>query len=404
MNPDFDRIRPFNPEELSEVYERLIADPQFRAVAEYVFKGVPFDMLAAKMRQCKTNLDFQKAFCYKFLKELLSKASTGCDINVDNVDVTKRYTFVSNHRDIVLDSALLDVLLIDAGFDTTCEIAIGDNLLAAPWIKDLVRVNKSFIVERSAGIREMLTNSKRMSDYMHYVIAEKHDNIWIAQREGRAKDSNDRTQPSILKMMAMGGEGSVVERLKQLHIVPLAISYEYDPCDYLKAAEFQLKRDVDGWKKTKADDVMSMKTGIMGYKGAIHYHCAPCIDDFLDALPEDTPKGDIFDIVAREMDRRIHLGYRLYAVNYIAADMLAEIKGAGDHVSDSQSSQNSQFSRSSHNSGSSYSAEERARFEEYLASRLALIDIPNKDEAFLRERILTMYAYPAINQKEAQEQ
>ncbi len=404
MNPDFDRIRPFNPEELSEVYERLIADPQFRAVAEYVFKGVPFDMLAAKMRQCKTNLDFQKAFCYKFLKELLSKASTGCDINVDNVDVTKRYTFVSNHRDIVLDSALLDVLLIDAGFDTTCEIAIGDNLLAAPWIKDLVRVNKSFIVERSAGIREMLTNSKRMSDYMHYVIAEKHDNIWIAQREGRAKDSNDRTQPSILKMMAMGGEGSVVERLKQLHIVPLAISYEYDPCDYLKAAEFQLKRDVEGWKKTKADDVMSMKTGIMGYKGAIHYHCAPCIDDFLDALPEDTPKGDIFDIVAREMDRRIHLGYRLYAVNYIAADMLAEIKGAGDHVSDSQSSQNSQFSRSSHNSGSSYSAEERARFEEYLASRLALIDIPNKDEAFLRERILTMYAYPAINQKEAQEQ
>ncbi len=379
MNPDFDRIRPFNPEELPEVYERLIADPQFRAVAEYVFKGVPFDMLAAKMRRCTTNLEFQKAFCYNFLKELLSKASTGCDINVDNVDVSRRYTFVSNHRDIVLDSALLDVLLIDAGFDTTCEIAIGDNLLAAPWIKDLVRVNKSFIVERSAGIREMLSNSKRMSDYMHYVIAEKHDNIWIAQREGRAKDSNDRTQPSILKMMAMGGEGSVVERLKQLHIVPLAISYEYDPCDYLKAAEFQLKRDLEGWKKTKADDVMSMKTGIMGYKGAIHYHCAPCMDDFLDALPEDTPKGDIFDIVAREMDRRIHLGYRLYAINHIAADLLAGNAARAEH----------------------YTAEEKARFEEYIASRLALIDIPNKDEAFLRERILTMYAYPAINQQAA---
>ncbi len=328
---DFDRIRPFNPEELPEVYERLIADPQFRSVVEYVFKGVPFEMLAAKMRQCKTNLDFQLAFCYKFLEELLSKTSTGCDMNVDNVDVAKRYTFVSNHRDIVLDSAFLDKLLIDAGFKTTCEIAIGDNLLAAPWIKDLVRVNKSFIVERSAGIREMLAGSKRMSEYMHYVIAEKHDNIWIAQREGRAKDSNDRTQPSILKMMAMGGEGSVVERLKQLHIVPLAISYEYDPCDYLKAAEFQLKRDVEGWKKTKADDVMSMKTGIMGYKGAIHYHCAPCIDDFLDALPEDTPKGDIFDIVAREMDRRIHLGYRLYAVNHIAADLLAGNTGHAEH-------------------------------------------------------------------------
>ncbi len=380
MNPDFDRIRPFEPAELPEVYERLIADPQFRTVVGYVFPDVPFDALAQKMRSCKTNLDFQLAFCYPFLKGLLAKAAQGCDMNVDNIDTEKRYTFVSNHRDIVLDSALLDVLLVDAGFKTTCEIAIGDNLLAAPWIKDLVRVNKSFIVERSAGIREMLANSKRMSDYMHYVIQEKNDNIWIAQREGRAKDSNDRTQPSILKMMAMGGEGTVVERLKQLHIVPLAISYEYDPCDYLKAAEFQLKRDVEGWKKTKADDVLSMKIGIMGYKGHIHYHCATCIDDFLDALPADTPKGDIFDIVAREIDRRIHSLYKLYPANLIAADMLAGVETSAD-----------------------YTAEQRAAFEAYLDQRIALIDIPNKDETFLRERMLTMYAYPAINQKEALE-
>ncbi len=376
MNPDFDRIRPFEPEELPEVFERLIGDEQFRAVVAYIFKDVPFEMIAEKMRGCKNSMDFQLAFCYGFLKDLLSKASTGCTMNTDNVDVTRRYTFVSNHRDIVLDSALLDVLLIDAGFKTTCEIAIGDNLLAAPWIKDVVRLNKSFIVERSAGIREMLSNSKRLSEYMHYVIAGKNDNVWIAQREGRAKDSNDRTQPSILKMMAMGGEGSVVDRLKQLHIVPLSISYEYDPCDYLKAAEFQLKRDVEGWKKTKADDVMSMKTGIMGYKGKIHYHCSPCMDDFLDSLPADTPKGDIYDIIAREMDRRIHLGYRLYAVNYIAADMLAN---------------NNIYSNN-------YTAEEKARFEQYVDSRLALIDIPNKDETFLRERILEMYANPAINQ------
>lgn len=378
MNTDlkqFDTIRSFEPEELPEVFERLIADEQFRAVVAVVFPNIPFEIIAQKMRQCKTNLDFQLAFCYGFLKDLLSKASKGCDIDVSNVDVTRRYTFVSNHRDIVLDSALLDVLLIDAGFKTTCEIAIGDNLLAAPWIKDLVRVNKSFIVERSAGVREMLMSSKRMAEYMHYVIEKKNDNVWIAQREGRAKDSDDRTQPSILKMMAMGGSGSIVERLMQLHIVPLAISYEYDPCDYLKAMEFQLKRDVEGWKKTKQDDVLSMRTGIMGYKGRIHYHAAPCIDEYLKTLDADMPKGELFDAIAAYIDKQIHANYRLFPCNYIAADMLA----------------------GNNNLAANYSAEDKVAFEKYLESRLALIDIPNKDEDYLRERILTMYANPAKN-------
>ena len=371
----FDAIRPFEPEELPEVFERLIADEQFRSVIGVVFPNIPFEAIAQKMRQCKTNLDFQVAFCYGFLKDLLSKASKGCDIDVSNVDITRRYTFVSNHRDIVLDSALLDVLLIDAGFKTTCEIAIGDNLLAAPWIKDLVRVNKSFIVERSAGVREMLMSSKRMAEYMHYVIEKKNDNVWIAQREGRAKDSNDRTQPSILKMMAMGGTGNIIERLMQLHIVPLAISYEYDPCDFLKAMEFQLKRDVEGWKKTKQDDVISMRTGIMGYKGRIHYHAAPCIDEFLKTLDPDMPKGELFDTIAAYMDKQIHANYQLFPCNYIAADMLA----------------------GNDNLAANYTAEDKAAFEKYLESRLAMIDIPNKDEAFLRERILTMYANPAKN-------
>lgn len=371
----YDSIRPYEPEELPEVYERLIADEQFKAVVGKVFPQVPFEALAAKLKQCKTNLDFQIAFCYPFLKDLLSKASKGCDIDISAIDNTRRYTFVSNHRDIVLDSALLDVMLIEADFKTTCEIAIGDNLLAAPWIEDLVRVNKSFIVKRSAGIREMLVNSRTMAEYMHLVINEKHDNIWIAQREGRAKDSNDRTQESIVKMMAMGGEGTVTERLQQLHIVPVAISYEYDPCDWLKAQEFQLKRDVEGWKKTKADDVLSMQTGIMGYKGHIHYHCAPCIDDFLASLPEDTPKADIFRIIAEHIDKGIHANYRLYANNYIAIDMLEGGNRMAEH----------------------YTPEDKAKFEMYLAGQLDKIVIPNKDEAFLKDCMLKMYANPAIN-------
>ena len=374
----FDAIRPFEPEELPEVFERLLGNAQFAQVVAYVFKDVPFDMLAQKMRACKTNLEFQVAFCYPFIKGLLQKASLGCDMNVDAIDMEKRYTFVSNHRDIVLDSALLDVLLVDAGCKTTCEIAIGDNLLSLPWVKDLVRINKSFIVERSVSLRQMLLSSKRLSDYMHLVIAQKHDNVWIAQREGRAKDSNDRTQESIIKMMAMGGEGSLVERLKGLHIVPLAISYEYDPCDFLKAQEFQLKRDIADWKKGPMDDVVSMQTGIMGYKGHIHYDAAPCIDAWLDTLDPDMPKADFFKAVATHIDEEVFRRYRLYPSNYVALD---ELEGTTAHAD-------------------RYTAEQKALFDGYIAQQMAKIQLPNKDEAFLRERLLTMYANPARNQEQ----
>lgn len=371
----YDDIRPFEPNELPDVYKRLLANEQFCQVLAYLYPGVPVEAIGKKMAECKTCLDFQLAFCYKFLEKLMAKASKGLDMDVKDVDVTKRYTFVSNHRDIVLDSALLDKLLYDAGFKTTCEIAIGDNLLSLPWVKDLVRLNKSFIVQRSLPPREMLMASKKMAEYMHFVIKEKNDNIWIAQREGRAKDSNDHTQPAVLKMMAMGGEGSPVERLMQLHIVPLAISYEYDPCDFLKAAEFQLKRDVEGWKKSAADDVNSMRTGIMGYKGRVHYHCAPCIDGFLEGLSPDIPKTKVFDVIAEHIDNEIFRNYRLYPSNYVALDML---EGSSRHAGE-------------------YSAEDAAAFGKYIDGQLAKIDIPNKDEAFLRERMLTMYANPARN-------
>mgnify|MGYP004602011329 FL=1 len=374
----FDAIRPFEPEELPEVFERLLGNAQFAQVVAYVFKDMPYDMLAQKMRACKTNLDFQVAFCYPFIKGLLQKASLGCDINVDAIDMEKRYTFVSNHRDIVLDSALLDVMLIEAGCKTTCEIAIGDNLLSLPWVKDLVRINKSFIVERSVSLRQMLLSSKRLSEYMHLVIAQKHDNVWIAQREGRAKDSNDRTQESIIKMMVMGGEGSLVERLKGLHIVPLAISYEYDPCDFLKAQEFQLKRDIADWKKGPMDDVVSMQTGIMGYKGHIHYEAAPCIDAWLDTLDPDMPKADFFKAVATHIDEEVFRRYRLYPSNYVALD---ELEGTTAHAD-------------------RYTAEQKAQFDGYIAQQMAKIQLPDKDEAFLRERLLTMYANPARNQEQ----
>lgn len=373
---DFDAIRPFEPEELPAAYDRLVANPQFRAVVGMLYPQVPFEALEKKMRACNTSMEFQLAFCYDFLEMLMAKASLGLDIDVEAIDVSKRFTFVSNHRDIVLDSALLDKLLVDAGFKTTCEIAIGDNLLSLPWVKDLVRINKSFIVERSLQPREMLLASKRLSEYMHFVIQEKNDNVWIAQREGRAKDSDDRTQPAILKMMAMGGTGTPSERLQQLHIVPLSISYEFDPCDFLKAREFQLRRDNPEWKKGKNDDVVSMQTGIMGFKGHVHYHCAPCIDEYLQQLPADTPKTEFFDIVAAHIDSEIHRNYRLYPSNYIAADMLDGTSFAKE---------------------GKYTEADRQQFEAYLQGQLNKIDLADKDIPFLRERMLTMYANPLRN-------
>ena len=373
----FDAIRPFEPSELPEVFDRLLQNEQFLQVLAYLYPGVPKEAIGMKMHQCRTNLDFQKAFCYDFLKNLLAKASLGITADFHNIDVKKRHTFVSNHRDIVLDSALLHVELIDAGSDTTTEIAIGDNLLKLPWVKDIVRLNKSFIVERSLPMRQMLMASKRLSDYMHFVIAEKNDNVWIAQREGRAKNSDDRTQEAILKMMTMGGEGTIAERLKALHIVPLAISYEFDPCDWLKAREMQLRRDVADWKKGPMDDVISMQTGIMGYKGHIHYHCAQCIDQWIDSLPADMSKTDFYAAVAQHIDHEIWRGYRLYPSNYVALDLL----------------------RGNNDMASHYTEADRTAFEKYLEGQLAKInDLPNADTAFLRERMLEMYANPAINQ------
>jgi hypothetical protein len=377
---EFSAIRPYEPDELPAAFERLFSDAQFCGILDKLFPGVPQETLRQQFLSCTDTLDFQKKIIYGFVKKLMATCSDGCSLDAAAVsDKAGCHTFVSNHRDIVLDAALLDVLILDAGFRTTVEIAIGDNLLALPWIETLVKLNKSFLVRRNVGLREMLAGSQLMSRYMHYAVAEKHENIWIAQREGRAKDSNDRTQEALLKMMAMGGEGTPAERLRALHITPLTISYEYDPCDYLKAKEFQQKRDDAGYKKSKADDVLNMYTGITGYKGRVHYCIAPGINTWLDEIAA-LPKSEFFPALAARTDREIHRRYRLYANNYVAADLL----DGGSRFSDR------------------YTDEERQRFVNYLEGQLAKIDLPQRDDAFLRERLLTMYANPLKNYLAAQ--
>ena len=376
MNQEFDEIRPYYDEELPAVYEELIADPAFRQVAGAAMPDLPFDRLAALMRSCKTKQDFQVNICYNILKRIIREATQGVTFdNSAQPDRGSAYTYVSNHRDIVLDSGFLSLMLVEQGQDTV-EIAIGDNLLIYPWIKKLVRINKSFIVQRALTMRQMLEASARMSRYMHHTIRDKHQSIWIAQREGRAKDSSDRTQESILKMMAMAGEGDIISRLQEMNIVPLAISYEYDPCDYLKAREFQQKRDNPDYKKTTADDLLNMQTGLLGYKGRVHLCTSPCINDQLEALDRSLPKQELFLRAAGLVDRGIFANYRLYPNNYAAADLLEGGNRFASH----------------------YTAEDKRHFTDYVARQLARIDLPGKDEVFLREKLLLMYANPLRNQ------
>ena len=228
-------------------------------------------------------------------------------------------------------------------------------------------------MRRGLSLRETLAASQLMSRYIHFAVTEKRENIWISQREGRAKDSDDRTQDSVLKMLAMGGS------LKELNIVPLTISYEYDPCDYLKAQEFQQKRDNATYKKSRQDDLDNMKTGILGYKGRVVYRLAAPVNTWIDELA-DLPKTEYYKALGERMDREIHRGYELFPCNYIALDELHGNQANSSH----------------------YTEADKQRFEDYLTGQLAKIQLPNKDEAFLRERILTMYANPVVNYNLAQ--
>ncbi|MGN0086733.1 MAG: 1-acyl-sn-glycerol-3-phosphate acyltransferase [Alloprevotella sp.] len=376
---EFDDIRPYMPEELPHVFEELLADPMFCGILQSFYKDIPLEMLRAKLLACRDNLEVQKVFFLPLIHRLWKNCTQGCTFDHTAVtDKKQPYTYISNHRDIVLDAAFLSALLVEAGFPSTVEIAIGDNLLIYPWIKKLVRVNKTFIVQRSVTARELLASSRRMSEYMHFAVAQKSESLWIAQREGRAKDSNDRTQESVLKMMALGGGGNAVENIRSLHIVPLTISYELDPCDFLKAREFQMKRDEPTYKKTQAEDLLNMKTGIFGYKGHIHYALAQPVNTWIDEIA-GLPKAQFFAELARRIDLAIHHNYQIYPSNYIAADMLEEGQRYAAH----------------------YTPEEREAFLQYLSERTAMVELPSPDGKFLRERLLTMYANPLYNHEAA---
>ncbi len=379
MEYNFDEIRSYLPEEVPAAMERLTQEKSFMKVVSTLFPLMPKEQLKQTLLSFRNADDLQQKMIYPFLQHLEANMTDGVTLSgMENIDLNKNYLFISNHRDIILDSALLCYKLIESDLDTV-EIAIGDNLLVMPWIEDLVRVNKSFIVQRGMSPRKIFESSQRLSAHLRHIIHEKKNSIWLAQREGRAKDSDDRTQESLLKMLNMGGSSrNFIENLKELNIVPLSITYEYDPCDYLKAKEFQQKRDNPEHQKSQQDDLVNMQTGVMGFKGKVHYHISPCINSELDKIAAQTGnRNEQVTLVAQLMDYYIHKNYSINANNYIAYDEFFENK----------------FS-------DKYTQAEKEKFEDYLDKQIRKVDLENKDRDFLRTRILEMYANPLKNHLE----
>ena len=277
-------------------------------------------------------------------------------------DIRHGAFFMTNHRDIILDAAWLSFRLRMRYFIRPF-MGVGNNLFAKPWIEHLMRFLRCFVVKRGAGAHAQLENAKQLSAYIR-MLRSQGKSIWLAQREGRAKDSNDLTQASVLHMLILGDD-DFFENVKALNICPVSITYEFDPCDYLKAAEMQLKRDNPKWRKSKRDDVKSMQTGIRGEKGRVVYRLTPSINPEIEALlaaePEwrTAPIHDQLQRVCDIIDRHIHQGYEIF--------------------------------------------DRGTEFDAYIESRLAMIDIPNKDEAFLRDKLYEMYNNPVINYKKAYE-
>ncbi len=376
VSPNFEDIRPLNQDEVQAAIEDLLASEEFRHALQYVKPNLDWDQLCAAMRACKTKEEFKSTLAYDAVMTVAKKTTFSLTISGRSrlPEGKPACTFISNHRDIVLDASFLNVMLYDVGHGMT-QVAIGDNLLIRPWIKTFVRLNNSFIVKRGVSVRQMLEVSGTLSAYINHTIKDTKESIWIAQREGRAKDSNDRTQPSVLKMLCMAGEKDVIGNLKSLNIVPVAISYEFDPCDYLKAQEFQLKRDNPEYHKTQRDDLLSMETGILGQKGRVHFTISKLINDQLDQLDPAMDRNELFAAVASIIDKEIYRHYRFYPNNYIAYDLLNGTRRFSDH----------------------YGLKDKKAFEEYLQKQLDKIVIPNKDENFLRKKILEMYANPLKN-------
>ena len=375
---NFSDIAPYDDSEFHARMENLVKEPGFLHAVNYIMPSEAVPPLIEDLLKINTKDDFQKQVMFPFLEMLAKTTTAGISLGgIKNLNQSMNYTFITNHRDIVLDASFLNLAFLRQGLPTS-EVAIGDNLLIFPWINDLVRLNKSFIVKRNTGLREGLLAARKLSAYIHHCLLEKHESVWIAQREGRAKDSSDHTQESLVKMLAIGGEGTFMERLKEINLMPVAISYEYDPNDYLKAREFLMKRRNPEFKKSQRDDLFSMETGLLQFKGKVHFQLTPRINAKLDQIGNFKDANTAAKYVVKIIDQAIHRSYMIFRINYIAFDIL--------HATDRFSAY--------------YTPERRAEVIDYFNSQLDKVDLPNitpEERDFMMNMMLTMYANPLKN-------
>lgn len=367
----FEDIRPYKDSEVPSAIQRFISHPYFVEITKKLFPDRTLEELKQKLSSIQSIKEFQAVMMYPTARRVLDNSSEGITHEgFERLSENKSYLFISNHRDIVLDSAILNVLLFEHNLNTT-EVAIGNNLLVNDWVTDFAKLNKNFIVNRNVPPREMYSYSLILSAYIRHTILEKQTSIWIAQREGRTKDGDDQTQQGLLKMIGLDGGDDFYENYAPLRIAPMAISYEYDPCDVLKAREIQSKMAGKPLEKTPEDDLKSMIAGITGIKGRVHLAIGKIVDEKLQEIKSIKNKNDQMQALADLIDERIHKNYKLWPTNLIAYDWLIEERFT-DH----------------------YTQEDVEKFEAYLRKQ---VETFSGDFKALRDPLLAMYANPVKN-------
>lgn len=317
---EFDSIRPYLNNEINSATERLSKSTEFLSVFTHLTKVDP-NFIIQSLSEIHTRDEFQKKFFGLAIQAIIKHSSDGLTVSgLDNLEKDKTYLFISNHRDIILDSAILNLLLRENGYKYT-QAAIGSNLLVNTWVTDLVKLNSCFVIERDIPVREMIASSALRSRYLREIVSEGENSVWIAQREGRTKNGNDKTQPSLLKMFKMSGPKEFAENFRELRIVPLSISYEWEPCDDLKTSELYTKT-VSEYIKTPEEDMRSMQTGLAAYKGRINFTIDKPIDSELNQIATLTSNGERIEALAHLIDSKIYSNFKLWPNNYIAYDLV----------------------------------------------------------------------------------
>ncbi len=371
---DFDDIRPYTDKEVKSKISILIKDPVFDEVLLHVFKFWPVvEMVKLQLRMIRTIKQLQGTFIYDILRNVINKSSKGLTCSgIENLDKKKPYLFISNHRDIVLDAALLNYLIFQKGMNTTL-IAIGNNLLLYNWIEHAVKLNRAFIIKRNLPPREVHQASMKVSHFIRKSIVEDKLSVWIAQREGRTKDGFDKTQVAVIKMLNMSNKKSLTEGFNELNIVPVAISYEIEPCGLAKIKEL-IKKEHYGQRKTSKDDLKSMSMGMFNPKGRMRFTFGKPIEvdtGSINTKSKEAQNKTMQDI-AEQIDMQIYANYKLWPNNFIAYDMLMQ----------------------EHRFKSKYTHWEERKFKIMVEQAMVNIDFPITD---IQERFLKLYANPVIN-------